>query len=548
MADTADRRHSGTAAGDAHPEARLREDGGEEEREPLHLGHGLDGVTILPLGALVATKADLLALDVDPAEAAMVAGNVKAGKGFSQRRQFCACIAVQALSVVGGVCIAHSSSLIPALMEDGSGIPITRQQGAWIASVLVLAVPVGALVSLALGNVLGRLALVRAMSLPYCAGWALIATAGSLPQVIVGRLLLGVSLGLAHSPLLLYVSEVADKNIRGGLSAIGTALASLGVLLCYVMGAFMDWRTHAWANCALPVVPLVAIMVSCTESPVWLRARGRVEAAAEASAFLYNDPEKVVSVPSKPGKPPADGKPHRAVNPWKMLFTDPMAYKPLIIVNLLFIIQQIVGIYITIYFAVPLFKETGSTIDPYIASILIGVVRVVGCTAVSLVMSRLGRRPLMIVSSVGQAASMAVSGAATHFILRGDDVSSSWVMAGVLGYIAFGCLGWQAVPWCMMAEVFPHEVRSLAQPLNSSTAHVYMFLMLQLYPTLQDLVGGAAGIQLLFAGASLLSAVFVWVLLPETRGRTLADIEQYFRDNDTFLQEKRRKRALRAAA
>lgn len=62
-------------------------------------------------------------------------------------------------------------------------------------------------------------------------------------------------------------------------------------------------------------------------------------------------------------------------------------------------------------------------------------------------------------------------------------------MGGVLGYIAFGCLGWQAVPWCMMAEVFPHEVRSLAQPLNSSTAHVYMFLMLQLYPTLQDLLG-----------------------------------------------------------
>lgn len=57
-----------------------------------------------------------------------------------------------------------------------------------------------------------------------------------------------------------------------------------------------------------------------------------------------------------PSKPAADGKSHKAVNPWVMLFTDPMAYKPLIIVNALFIIQQIVGIYITIYFAVPLFK------------------------------------------------------------------------------------------------------------------------------------------------------------------------------------------------
>lgn len=108
------------------------DDGPEDERVPLHFS---DGVTIVsavpPVAALVATKTDLLALDVDPAEAAVIASKVK---GFSQRRQFTACCSVQALSVMGGVCIAHSSSLIPALTADDSDIPITMQQGAWIGT------------------------------------------------------------------------------------------------------------------------------------------------------------------------------------------------------------------------------------------------------------------------------------------------------------------------------------------------------------------------------------------------------------------------------
>ena len=73
-------------------------------------------------------------------------------------------------------------------------------------------------------------------------------------------------------------------------------------------------------------------------------------------------------------------------------------------------------------------------------------------------------------------------------------MSSLWVVGGILVYIAFGCLGWMAIPWSMMAELFPHEVRSLAQPLNSSTAHIFMFAMLQLYPTISDLTGTASAV------------------------------------------------------
>ncbi|KAE8751643.1 hypothetical protein FOCC_FOCC001491, partial [Frankliniella occidentalis] len=181
--------------------------------------------------------------------------------------------------------------------------------------------------------------------------------------------------------------------------------------------------------------------------------------------------------------------------------------------------QQLVGVYITIYYAVTFFQETHSELDPYIATICIGVVRLVGCTSTSLIMQRVGRRPLMLLSSVGQCVAMAVSGYATYCIRQGnvvvngfknserrDDpairmdlhllllpaeagsVSSWWVVMGLLVYIAFGCLGWQIIPWSMMAELFPHRVRGLAQPINSGVAHLLMFAMLQVYPALDWLV------------------------------------------------------------
>ncbi|XP_034244271.1 facilitated trehalose transporter Tret1-2 homolog [Thrips palmi] len=467
-------------------------------------------------------------------------------RGHARRaiwKQFAASAAVQCFHLMTGVCMAYSSSLIPALEAADSDIPVTRHQSAWLASTFVLAVPVGSTLSLCLNDVLGRLMLVKTVSIPYCIGWSLIATATSFEQLVIGRLCTGVAIGMAHSPSLLFITEVATKNIRGGLTAVATALASMGIVGCYVMGAYMDWRTHAWALCAVPALPLLLQTVFATESPVWLRARGRTEAGAKASQYYYNDPDMVLSGPSASAK---GGNSIWHVS--RLLFTNPLGYKPLILVFAMFVIQQVVGVYITIYYAVTFFQETGSTIDAYMATILIGVVRFIGCTTVSLVMTKFGRRTLMLLSSVGQTVFMTMSGYATMCILQEPgSVSSMWVVAGLLGYIALGCLGWQTIPWSMMAELFPHEVRSLAQPFNSSMAHILMFAMLQVYPILNDLVGGAAGIQYLFAAVSALSAVFVFVFLPETRGRTLPEIEDYFRNNVTFLTEKARRRAARRA-
>ncbi|XP_052133224.1 facilitated trehalose transporter Tret1-like [Frankliniella occidentalis] len=327
---------------------------------------------------------------------------------------------------------------------------------------------------------------------------------------------------------------------------MATGFASMAIVVCYVMGAAMHWRTHAWANCAVFVIPLTLQTLFAMESPVWLKARARDEAAAKSSMFYYNDRDTVLSGPSCASSP---GKEQAVWRVFSVLFCDPLGYKPLILITSIFALQQLVGVYITIYYAVTFFQETHSELDPYIATICIGVVRLVGCTSTSLIMQRVGRRPLMLLSSVGQCVAMAVSGYATYCIRQeAGSVSSWWVVMGLLVYIAFGCLGWQIIPWSMMAELFPHRVRGLAQPINSGVAHLLMFAMLQVYPALDWLVGGSAGVQFLFAAISAASGVFVWVFLPETRGCTLQEIEDYFQNNVCFLTERRRRRAARRAA
>ncbi|KAJ1521462.1 hypothetical protein ONE63_003130 [Megalurothrips usitatus] len=526
--------------GDDMPSARDRGRGEDEEAETETLLAADDKKTPILVQVVSAEGAAADEKCEKPIDAV-----VEAKKHHASRRQLMACCAVASVNLLGGVCLAHSSSLIPALEGPDSEVPVEKHHAAWIASALVLAVPVGSLVSLCVNDYVGRLSLCKLISVPFFVGMALIASAGSLSQVVAGRLVLGLAAGIWHGPSVLYISEVADKNIRGGLGAFGPAVASLGILVCYAMGAALHWRTHAWLNCLLPLVTLALLYALAMETPVWLRAHGSPEAAAAASLYFYNDPDKVLSVAS--GGKKKKKRERTGAAAWRMLFLDPRGYKPLIIIHAVFIVQQIVGIYISIYYAVSFFKETGSTIDPYMATILIGVVRLVGCSGVSLVLSRLGRRPLMIASSLGQAAAMAVSGYASRRILAGDSVSSMWVVAGVLVYILFACLGWQVLPWSMMAELFPHEVRSAAQPLNTGVVHFYMFVFLQLYPTVLDLVGGAANLMFLFSGTSALSAVFVFVFLPETRGRTLAEIEEYFRHNTTFLTERRRQRREREA-
>ena len=212
-------------------------------------------------------------------------------------------------------------------------------------------------------------------------------------------------------------------------------------------------------------------------------------------------------------------------------FLKPTGWKPLTILFLFFSFQQFSGIYITLFYAVTWFQEVGSGVDAYIASILVGVTRFLCSMVNTWLLRRYKRRLLCIVSSLGMAFCMTVSGYYTYLIKNGDR-SGYWVpVVCLLLYVCTSMVGMLTIPWTMTAELFPTDIRGIAHSISYSIANLLMFAALQSYRSLQSFLGGSHAVQWFFAGVSITAVVFVWLLLPETHGKKLSEIEEYFQNH-----------------
>lgn len=109
----------------------------------------------------------------------------------------------------------------------------------------------------------------------------------------------------------------------------------------------------------------------------------------------------------------------------------------------------------------------------------------------------------------------------------------------LLLYICMSTLGLLSVPWTMTAEMYPLEVRGIMQGLTVCVAHILMFIAIKSYYTLSELLGGSHGIQLFFAGISILGLIFLYIFLPETHNKSLEEIESYFSNNTMYVKKRR---------
>uniref|UniRef100_A0A0A9YXN9 Facilitated trehalose transporter Tret1-2 n=1 Tax=Lygus hesperus TaxID=30085 RepID=A0A0A9YXN9_LYGHE len=465
--------------------------------------------------------------------------------------QILACISAASFHFPVGIVVAFSAIVIPELEKQGSEIPATKDETAWFASLAVSVVPVGALFTGWIMETIGRLNTIRVAAIPYTIGWILIATASGLPQLFIGRFLTGFAIAMGPSPGIVYITEVARPDLRGSLICTGPSMTSFGMLVTYTLGWLLPWRTVAWIGIAFTFVPLGAMFLWAPESPSWLLSKGRREDALKAFQFLARgDPdqealaerqivilEKEISSKRKTG--PQDPVIKRFVKG----FGNPTGYKPLFILIFLFFFQQFAGIYITIFYAVTFFQQVNSGMDPYISTILIGLIRMLMGFLTSGLLRSYGRRTLCIISGLGMSILLGISGYYTYLIQIKELESSIVPVICLLLYMSLSVIGLMSIPWTMTAELFPVEMRGMAQGFIVSLAHVIMFSALLVYRSLPDLLGGAYGVQYLFGGMSLASVLFVYVFLPETHKKTLIEINNYFKHNTIYLGSAKRRQS-----
>lgn len=209
-------------------------------------------------------------------------------------------------------------------------------------------------------------------------------------------------------------------------------------------------------------------------------------------------------------------------------FMKPEMYKPSLILLAIFFFQQNSGSYVIIFYAVDIFGYLGieyKFLDKYTAMVLLGFIRFIMAVIAMLISKKYGRRTLLILSGLGMGISLLIAALCMEF---GKSETKIVTFASVLLFVSFAALGWQIIPWSLTGELLPTKIRGIMGGITTSCAYLIMFVAVQTFPALlkEFEIKGALW---LYSCVSFASTLFVWKYLPETFGKSLAEIEHFFK-------------------
>ncbi|XP_004520679.1 facilitated trehalose transporter Tret1-2 homolog [Ceratitis capitata] len=444
--------------------------------------------------------------------------------------------------VASGMSVALPSVSLAQLTDPNDIYNLNTEESSWFASINSMACPLGGLL---VGYLMDRIGRRNTMLCTNCVGIVgllLLVTAPSHStrdaiyiQLLVGRFLCGLMIGLSLSPIGSYSAEISLPRIRGRL-IMGTSIAiACGILFMYLLGYFI--RNN------FKLISIISVVYQCfafccclpmPESPSWLLQKGYEERARKSLKYfrglskndnnIYEEFETELALIKKN----SDLSRSAAANESLLqAIRAPEVYKPLIMMIGLFFFQQCSGIVVVIVFAAQIATRAGVSADPLLVAVFVGVARIVTTFFMGAIFEKWGRRPAGIVSAAGMTVCMLILAANGWWPAIGQHVPLLPVVAIVL-HIIFSTMGLLTLPFFMISEVFPQRVRGSANGFTLCIGLLFSFSVVKLYPTMETLIGTANSFAF-FGAISLLGVAFIYFIVPETKGRSLLEIENYFR-------------------
>lgn len=281
--------------------------------------------------------------------------------------------------------------------------------------------------------------------------------------------------------------------------------------------------------CALfPVVSAALTLAVVPETPIWLRDRGRLDEALQVLKRFRGVPKN--APPPEQLYEELRQRPLQKKQNLLKHMTKRNAVVPFAIMTGYFFFQQFSGIFIVVYYAVDIIKNAGITIDPYLGAVLIGLTRLFGTVVAAWASKRFGRRPLSIVSGTGMTIFMGILSVYLIAKDRGYSMRDGGLtpVICVLMYIFTSTLGFLVIPFAMVGEVYPAKVKEILAGLTSCITYIFSSITVKTYPDMEAAMG-RHGVFIFFMALSLIGTLFVVLVLPETKGKTLREIEDMFR-------------------
>ncbi|MDR1092223.1 MAG: sugar porter family MFS transporter [Prevotella sp.] len=351
------------------------------------------------------------------------------------------------------------------------------------------------------------------------------ALAPSALLLTVFRVLSGLAVGATSVVGPMYISEIAPAKQRGALVSLNQFAITIGILLAYVFDYLLlslgenSWRYMLSVPAVFGVFYLACLLGSFTESPRWLLSKGKRE---EAAGVLYkiggNDlvrqdlPEMEKALDAEKGKEKVS---------ISGLFKGKTG-KVVLIGSLIAAFQQLTGVNAVIMFAPDIFQSAGSMKDDSLfQSMIVGLINfLMTIVALKLVDSK-GRKTLLSAGAVG----MIVSLSYLTFEFSGSVPNAIGVLIALLAYISFFAASFAPVMWVIISEIYPNRIKSIAMSFSTAITWLCCFLTIQFAPVISNSLG-VNYLFGIFGVFCVIAFVFVKIWIPETKGKTLEQIEK----------------------
>jgi sugar porter (SP) family MFS transporter len=432
-------------------------------------------------------------------------------------------ISAAAVTALGGLLFGYDTGVVSGallfLKQDFGGLSSFQQE--LVTSLLLIGAMIGAFGAGIVADRIGRRPTILITAVVFIAGVLLAAFSPAFWVLVVARVVIGLAVGSASMTVPLYIGEVAPPRIRGGLVSLNQLAVTSGILVSYLadygLASSANWRLM-FGLAVIPAVMLFVGILGQKESPHWLIRQGREDEARSVLRRVRDE-----------GDIDAEIAEVKEVAAEKGSARDLLAagVRPALWVGvLLAVFQQITGINTVIYYAPSLLQGAGlGDSASLLANVVNGAVNV-GMTIVAIrLLDRVGRRPLLLTGTAGMAVGMIITALA---FLGGDQLHGATAYLGIAGLLIYTgsfAVGLGPVFWLMIAEIYPLRIRGQAMSVATIANWGANFVVTISFLTLLDVIT-PKGVFFLFAFLTLMALIYFAKRVPETKQRSLQEIER----------------------
>ena len=430
-------------------------------------------------------------------------------------------ISITVVAAIGGLIFGFDTAIVAgATRYMKEQFSLNSLQEGWAVSVVLIGCMFGAGLAGPVSDRVGRRRFMLISAVLFLVSAVGCALPRTITEFVIFRFVGGLGIGSAAVLSPLYIAEVSPARIRGALVSVNQMAIVTGILIAYFINWVFagtgpsNWR-YMYATGALPSILFFLLLLKVPESPRWLVKRGREEEAnlvltqvdtAEAAARGLREIKETLAL--------EEGS-------FRELF-KPGFRRPIVIAVVLAVFQQVTGINAILYYAPRIFESAGfGRMSAIGQSTVIGFANMIFTVVAIVLADRVGRRPLLLVATGGMGVSLVLLGAAFKF----QFLPPSALLFVILLYIAFFASAMGPLVWVVMAEIFPIRMRGAAMGLATLILWFADFVVTLSFPVISDKLNASAAFWL-YAVMCALDLVFMILYLPETKGKSLEEIER----------------------